>query len=266
MTTQDNNLLIHYDGDAATWQGGNRIEADHIEIDRENSVLRASGKVVSQFVDKPKKGKDGKPVPAAQPGTTFTVVRAPSMVYTDDDRLAHYTGGAVMTRPNMTVKAREIRAFLKDSQSDSSLDKAIADGLLSTAAARLIIDGLDRGNAPDWIDKLTALIATAALTWQQKGFKDAPILTPGTSDYLCLYGYFLASLNAAPANESYFLDWLEGDKVVTSKLPTGVQLNLPPTVDDMHKFLGTALKQWDETHYANLRGRLDPILATLGGD
>jgi lipopolysaccharide export system protein LptA len=84
--------------------------------------------VVSQFVDKPKKGKDGKPVPAAQPGTTFTVVRAPSMVYTDDDRLAHYTGGAVMTRPNMTVNAREIKAFLKDSQSDSSLDKAIADG------------------------------------------------------------------------------------------------------------------------------------------
>jgi lipopolysaccharide export system protein LptA len=92
--------------------------------------VNASGNVVSQFVDKPKKDKDGKPIPAAQQQSVFTMVRAPEMTYTDEDRLAYYRGGVVLNRPNMSVKAREIKAYLKDSDdnSDSSLDHAFATG------------------------------------------------------------------------------------------------------------------------------------------
>jgi lipopolysaccharide export system protein LptA len=126
MFSTDSNLQIRYEGHAVAWQGANRIQADRLEIDRDNEVMRANGSVVSQFVEKPKKDKNGKPLPQTQ--TVFTVVKAPSMVYTDEEKLAHYTGGALLTRPNMTVKAREIRAFLKDAQSDSSLDHAFADG------------------------------------------------------------------------------------------------------------------------------------------
>lgn len=126
MVSSDSNLLIHYEGHAVAWQGANRIIADQLDIDRDKGVMHASGAVVSQFVDKAKKGKDGKPLPQQQ--TVFTVVKAPDMVYTEEQKLARYTGGAVMTRPNMTVKASEIRAFLRDSQSDSSLDHAFADG------------------------------------------------------------------------------------------------------------------------------------------
>ncbi len=39
-----------------------------------------------------------------------------------------YSGGAVLKRPDMTVTAKQIRAFLKDADEDSSLDKAFADG------------------------------------------------------------------------------------------------------------------------------------------
>ena len=135
MISKDNNLQIQYEGNAVAWQGANRIQADRIEIDRDEEVMRAKGSVISQFVDKPKKGKDGKPAPAT-PQNIFTVVRAPEMVYSDEDRLAHYTGGVVLTRPDMNVKSSEIKAYLNDSESDSSLDRALADGSVVIVQSR----------------------------------------------------------------------------------------------------------------------------------
>ena len=58
----------------------------------------------------------------------FTVVRASDLVYTEETRVAVYQGGVVLTRPALTVNSRELQAFLKPADSDSSLDKAFADG------------------------------------------------------------------------------------------------------------------------------------------
>lgn len=128
MTAADHHQKIRYNGHAVAWQGGNRLTAENIWIDRDAQTVNASGGVLSQFVDKPKKDKSGKPLPAAQQQTVFTVVRAPEMTYTDEDRLAYYRGGVTLNRPNMLVKAREIKAYLKDADSDSSLDHAFANG------------------------------------------------------------------------------------------------------------------------------------------
>lgn len=76
------------------------------------------------------------PVPADAPAAapkplTYTVVRAPKMVYTDATRVADYSGGGVeLTRPNLRVKGDQIQAFLnpKDSSQDSRLNHAYADG------------------------------------------------------------------------------------------------------------------------------------------
>jgi lipopolysaccharide export system protein LptA len=139
MVSTQNNQKIHYQGNAVAWQGANRVEADRLDIDRENQVMEAHGKVKSQFVDKDKdkdKNKDGtdgegespsaKGKPAAAP--IFTIVTAPDMVYKEETRVVDYTGGATLQRPEMTVTAAQIRAFLKDADEDSSLDKALADG------------------------------------------------------------------------------------------------------------------------------------------
>jgi lipopolysaccharide export system protein LptA len=76
------------------------------------------------------------------------VVHAAHLVYTEENRLAVYTGGVQLTRPGLQVKGRELRAFLADSSanaganpvanaganagaksgSDSRLEKAFADG------------------------------------------------------------------------------------------------------------------------------------------
>ncbi len=142
---------IHYEGKAASkalaWQGANRVSADKLDIDRQRHVLEAHGNVMSQFIDKPKGDKakgdnaeDGKAATGAKPGASvYTVVTAPDLVYSDETRLAFYQGGVELQRPGMTVVSHELRAYLKDSDSDSSLDRAVADGAVKvvsqTAAA-----------------------------------------------------------------------------------------------------------------------------------
>ena len=55
------------------------------------------------------------------------------MLYDDDKKLAHYTGGAKLVRDKMTVTSQELRAFFKQDQDkkdddSSSLDRVFADG------------------------------------------------------------------------------------------------------------------------------------------
>jgi lipopolysaccharide export system protein LptA len=160
MISKDNHLDIRYEGDAVLWQGADRLEADSVEIDRDNDLLKAHGHVLSQLQDKvkdddaPKDGQadgkaDGKKdakagakakadppsqADAAPKGETkprlrvFTIVKAPDLDYNDDTRLAHYSGGATLERSNMTVKGQDIHAFLRNDSNDSSLDHATADG------------------------------------------------------------------------------------------------------------------------------------------
>jgi lipopolysaccharide export system protein LptA len=132
MTSADHNKVVHYDGDAILWQGSDRVQASTIDIDRNKHSLIADGKVMTQLIDKPKKDE---PPPPTMP---FTVVKAAHMVYQDETRLAHYTGGALMNRPGLRVKGKEIRAFLAEKKDDdddedsdgagSRLDKAVTDG------------------------------------------------------------------------------------------------------------------------------------------
>ncbi|MDP8981817.1 MAG: LPS export ABC transporter periplasmic protein LptC [Acidobacteriota bacterium] len=136
MTSTESNQQVRYEGNAILWQGANRLQADAVEIDRENEVVKAHGHVISELIDKPK--GDEKTEAAAKTkkmGPVFTVVKAPEMVYRDEDRLAHYTGGVILDRPDMKVRSQELRAFLRDDDNDSSLDHAFADGKVQIVQA-----------------------------------------------------------------------------------------------------------------------------------
>ena len=161
----DKNKVIHYEGHAVVWQTSNRVSADRIDIDRrqDKKILIATGNVMTEFLDqdkstpadtakpttnqvagpayavvaKPSVSSDPLKVPAATPAPKpgekpliYTIVHAAKLVYTDDNRLANYTGGVVLTRPNMTVKGTDLQAFLnpKDSGDDSRLNHAVANG------------------------------------------------------------------------------------------------------------------------------------------
>jgi lipopolysaccharide export system protein LptA len=133
VVSTDRNKQVHYTGNAVLWQSANRIQADKIDVDRDKKSIVADGQVVSQFKDKEKdkeaeKGKEKTKPSATQP--IFTIVKATHMVYTDQDRLALYTGGADFWRSKLTVKSATLRAWLNpdDSDSDSRINRAFADG------------------------------------------------------------------------------------------------------------------------------------------
>jgi lipopolysaccharide export system protein LptA len=126
MQTADHNDRIHYDGHAIAWQGANRIWADNLDIDRSQRRLAAKGHVRTQFLEQQK--QDAKATAPSKTAPGFIVIDAAALLYTEADRLAHYSGGTHLVRPGMDVKAAEIRAFLNDANADSSLDRAFADG------------------------------------------------------------------------------------------------------------------------------------------
>ncbi len=134
MQSTDRNQTVHYQGGAMMWQGANRIQASRIDLDRKKKDLVADGSVISSLWEEPKedeKKRGAKPV--------LTVVRAQHLVYTDSDRLAVYTGGVQLTRPNTMVQSAELRAFLAPEGADSRLEKALADGnvrIVQTAPGR----------------------------------------------------------------------------------------------------------------------------------
>jgi lipopolysaccharide export system protein LptA len=171
METRDNNLKVNYAGHAILWQGANRLQADTVEIDRDAETVHAQGHVISQLVDH--QADDDSDTPAQKtvtqnqpvriekvsakmpiaPATQaplkkkqgpliYTVVKAPEMLYRDDERLALYTGGVDMVHDKTTVASKQLRAFLtKDDQtqnggdSGTSLDHAFADGNVKVTQA-----------------------------------------------------------------------------------------------------------------------------------
>ena len=132
MESANRNHQVHYQGKVLLWQGPNRLRAQEVFIDRDKSRLTATGGVVTELVEEHKddasgSGSGSKPAAAPQK-RIFTVVHADKLVYTDDDRLAIYTGGAALVRPPLDVKGDSIRAFLAEEGADSRLTKAFADG------------------------------------------------------------------------------------------------------------------------------------------
>jgi lipopolysaccharide export system protein LptA len=142
MTSANHNHLLHYEGHVLMWQGADRISADRTDVDRDKRMVRASGNLMTQFREKSKQDADAQTAGTTS-APTFVVVKAAELVYTDQDRLAHYTGGVVLTRPLLEVDADDLGAVLapqnndktekkddqkKDEEEQSRLEKAYADG------------------------------------------------------------------------------------------------------------------------------------------
>ena len=126
MDSRNRNRQIHYEGGVSMWQGANRIQADVVDLDRNQDAAKrtliADGHVATSLWDAPKDEGQKKAVTPV-----LTEVRAAHMVYTESNRLTHYTGGVQLNRPGLQVKSQELRAFLAESGADSRLDKAYAD-------------------------------------------------------------------------------------------------------------------------------------------
>ena len=144
MNSANHNKQVKYDGGVVLWQGVNRIQADHVEIDRDKRSIVADGHVVTQSREEKKADASDPPPVAAKPATpaaadaapaVFTLVKAAHMVYTDEDRLAHYSGGVLLNRGNLQMKANDLRSWLAEEGADNRLQKAFADGAVQIVQA-----------------------------------------------------------------------------------------------------------------------------------
>ena len=181
MTSANHNKLVHYEGGSVLWQGSDRIEAETIDINRDKHLLTANGKVSTQFLDTSKDDtkKDAVPVsapvssvaapvvkvstepppptPASAPkppaAPSYTVVTSEKLVYTDTDRLAHYSGNVVLNRPALNVKSSELQAWLnpKDTKEDSRLNHAIGDGKVEIVESAPARQRIGRGEHGEYI-------------------------------------------------------------------------------------------------------------------
>lgn len=129
LQTLDRRSKFIYEGNVQLWQGANRLRAHRVEIDRAARRLVAEGQVVSEFADR---RQAGGPV-------TFVVVRAARLAYSEQDRVAHYSGGVRLERGALSIEAPELRAWLKTADAESALERAAASGgvkIVHRAAAR----------------------------------------------------------------------------------------------------------------------------------
>ncbi len=175
MTMTGGRRLIRYDGDVVLWQGGNRIEAEAVEIDRAAGTLSARGNVRSRFVEQAGGAKK-----RASPVTTL--IRAPQLFYTDKSRTARYAGGVTMLRAGLQVSASELRGVFATAKDGSTeLETAYADGQVHIAesepgrsrtgsaehAEYSVSEGkvVLTGGSPEFIDSLRGSTRGRELTW-----------------------------------------------------------------------------------------------------
>ena len=136
MDSSNHNRVIHYEGNVTMWQGANRIQAAVIDVNREKRTLVADGNVVTNLWEEP---KDDEKTPAAP---VLTVVHASHLVYTDENRLAVYTGGVLLRRPGLQVKSKELRAYLAEALGPAPIRGSIRPSPM--APSRLSQTGPDR--------------------------------------------------------------------------------------------------------------------------
>jgi lipopolysaccharide export system protein LptA len=180
MTSSEDNTRLRYEGDAKAWQGANRIEAARIEIDRKQRTLEAHGNVVTQLADRAPAATQ-----AGRRAAVFTVIHAPDLFYAEATREARYSGGVHMERPNVTVDARELTAYLTGGPEDATLDKAL--GLGEVKISSTIVDAKGKrtrtgtaergeyytaeqkihlsGGRPTVVDSVTGSTTGGAFTW-----------------------------------------------------------------------------------------------------
>ena len=160
MINSGGNRRVRYQGKAVMWQGPNRLTAQRIDIDRDQQTLEAYGQVVNQLLDRSQSPGHG-----ASKGPVFTVVKAPEMHYSDRDKVAHYSGGSLLTRPSLQVKSQEIRAYFTQESTEvqsevpgSGLDKTFATGQVE------IVDRRGEQTRQGWGEQAEYLVTDNRLT------------------------------------------------------------------------------------------------------
>jgi lipopolysaccharide export system protein LptA len=143
---------VFYTGRARLWQGESVLNANQIEVWREDKKLQATGNVIAVFPQSasspigsgfgmPTAKPGGKPVTAAsgsQPNPasskaspTVWVIHAPSLTYWDDQSKARLEGGVTATSQQGELISRTLDAYLGPAPAATGAKASAAQGTIS---------------------------------------------------------------------------------------------------------------------------------------
>jgi lipopolysaccharide export system protein LptA len=111
MTAFKDPGVAHYTGNVRLWQGANVVRAPKVDFDNDKrSIVAESDKsqtVASLFVQE---GQDGKLTPVD--------VTADKLTYTDEQRLARYSGNVLAKSPEGTISTERLDVYLKEADTN----------------------------------------------------------------------------------------------------------------------------------------------------
>jgi len=107
---------VTYSGHVRLWQGESVLQADRIDLWRDEKRMQASGNVVAVFPQSagpsiPNFGKLGGK-PAKDSGPTLWRIRAPELTFWGDRSMAHLQGGVVASSDQGTLRSRTLDVYL----------------------------------------------------------------------------------------------------------------------------------------------------------
>lgn len=129
MVSNQRSGLLEYHGKARLWQDVDRVEAEHIRIERRQKKLTAEGNVLSVMAEQDNGAAAGKADAASPQGNRRVEVRADNMRYDEESRKVEYRGHVSLDRAALRVKAKELDAWLAPAGSNEDrLRKSEARG------------------------------------------------------------------------------------------------------------------------------------------
>jgi lipopolysaccharide export system protein LptA len=209
---------VVYTGHARLWQSESVLDADQIELWRDDKKLVASGHVVAVFPQA--SGQFGAPVSgaaiaapaiapvakkAAPPGPTLWNIRAPLLTYWSDQGKAHLEGGVTASSQQGSLESRTLDVFLGSgsSQSGSNVSRGPSQLTRALALGGVTVRQADRMGTSDRAE-YTASDGKFVLS----GGK--PTLTDAFSDTTTGH-----SLTFFVANDTILIDSQQGSRTLT---------------------------------------------------
>ncbi len=139
---------VVYSGHARLWQGESLLDADQIEVWRDERKLQATGHVVAVF---PQTAGPMVSATAKPTGPVLWEVRAPALTYWNDQGKAHLEGGVVASSHQGSLESRTLDAFLAPAgEASAAAAKNPSERQLSRALAQggvIVRQGDRRGTA-----------------------------------------------------------------------------------------------------------------------
>lgn len=198
---------VIYRGHARLWQGESVIDAEQIEIWRDEKKLQATGHVVAVFPQEASEvsGPTRKTVSQTQ-GPTLWHITAPTLTYWSDQGKAHLEGGVTASSQEEQIVSRTLDVFIQNAPSQTVTGAGTSGhGQLRRALAKgaVVVRQGDRRGLGEQAE-YTAAEGKFVLSGGQ------PTLTDATGDTTTG-----RSLTFFVASDTILVDSLEGSRTLT---------------------------------------------------